>query len=428
MANAQQDHIPTAVGLKQGAEGDEVNRLQTFLTKFGYLDPEGEGVAARDAFGIDTVAAPAQVPAAGTFDDTTEGALRQYQAFHNLAVTGELDEATLNMMQQPRCGFPDIGEFTDTGRRWPSNNLTYGFQNFTADLSNGRIIQAIEQAFALWSAVTPLSFRRISVASSPDIVIRFVTGDHGDGNDFDGPGGVLAHAYFPPVPPNPPTAIQGDAHFDDAETWTVTVPPAAGTFDLVTVAAHEFGHSLGLGHSNVSGSLMFPSYSGPQRALHSDDINGIRSIYGNYSIDHAMWVHGTSIQIEYPDRIASTRRAGFYTSIVGEPNTTNWFHFAIPTPVIVDGDRKVAGPVILRFRTLSTNAVVRDVHIYDGSSRIATHNGVNLTGNQFFTPFGIAHRPAVRWGLGISIGVRFGAGAANQRRMDFISAGCDFQP
>jgi hypothetical protein len=124
----------------------------------------------------------------------------------------------------------------------------------------------------------------------------------------------------------------------------------------------------------------------------------------------------------------SVRRFGFFTRLVGKPNTQNWFHFAIPTPVIVNNDRKVVGPCMLRFQTGGTSAVVRDVHIYDGEVRLVAHDNVNLSGSQPFTRFGVAQAPEVLWGVGISIGVTYGGGTAAQRTIDLISAGCDFQP
>lgn len=40
MSNSQmQDFIPAAAGLQAGTQGEEVERLQAFLGKFGYLNP-----------------------------------------------------------------------------------------------------------------------------------------------------------------------------------------------------------------------------------------------------------------------------------------------------------------------------------------------------------------------------------------------------
>lgn len=53
---------------------------------------------------------------------------------------------------------------------------------------------------------------------------------------------------------------------------------------LFAVAAHEFGHSLGLSHSSVSGSLMFPYYQTMKDdfKLPQDDTVGIQQLYGKY--------------------------------------------------------------------------------------------------------------------------------------------------
>ena len=64
----------------------------------------------------------------------------------------------------------------------------------------------------MWEEVTDLEFKRAS-SGKVHIEVRFEKGEHGDGDPFDGPGGTLAHAYFP--------IYGGDAHFDDSEAWTI---------------------------------------------------------------------------------------------------------------------------------------------------------------------------------------------------------------
>ena len=67
------------------------------------------------------------------------------------------------------------------------------------------------------------------MTAGPDIIIRFVAGDHGDGFPFDGASGVLAHAFSRRCRRTPPTPIQGDTHFDEAETWTSRFRPRRGS-------------------------------------------------------------------------------------------------------------------------------------------------------------------------------------------------------
>ena len=73
--------------------------------------------------------------------------------------------------------------------------------------------------------------------------------------------------------------MSGDAHFDDDETYTTGV---SSGINLDWVAVHEFGHSMGLEHSNVRESIMYPWYKGyiPDIELTYDDIQGIEALYG----------------------------------------------------------------------------------------------------------------------------------------------------
>jgi hypothetical protein len=150
----------------------------------------------------------------------------------------------------------------------------------------------------------------------------------------------------------------------------------------------------------------------------------------NLKLVQAMWTHGHSMQIEYPERLDLERRLGFYIQTRGKPFTGNWFHFAIPTPVIVDGRRLCVGSVMIRFRT-GSGASVHAVHIYDGETKIAAHDGLNLSpqGSFVWPRFDVPTHPPIRWGLGISIGVRFGDSAnlpPNKLLFEISSAGCDF--
>jgi hypothetical protein len=267
------EYVPQAAGLKSGDEGPDVTRLQRYLRTFGYVQAPH-----LTPFGAVTESLAQPPTTFGVFDDNTAQALLRFQEFNGLPSTGVLDAETLDLMQRPRCGFPDVAEFVLQGSKWNKTNLSYAYQNFTPDLTPAQIRSAIADAFGLWAAVTPLSFTEVPLGNSPDIVIRFVGGDHGDGNPFDGPSGVLAHAYYPPPGGG---ALAGDTHFDEAETWSINLP--ATGIDLITVAAHEFGHALGLAHSTIQGALMYAYYGGPHRQLESDDIAGIRALYGSNS-------------------------------------------------------------------------------------------------------------------------------------------------
>uniref|UniRef100_A0A6I8PWC3 Matrix metalloproteinase-9 n=1 Tax=Xenopus tropicalis TaxID=8364 RepID=A0A6I8PWC3_XENTR len=162
---------------------------------------------------------------------TLKNALTLMQQKLGLTRTGVLDTETLEAMRRPRCGFPDIGKFNtfDGDLKWDHNDITYRILSYSPDLDPEVIDDAFARAFKVWSDVTPLTFTRI-YSGEPDINILFGPEDHGDPYPFDGKDGLLAHAY----PPGP--GVQGDAHFDEDEFWTL------GTG---TVVKTRFGNAEG---------------------------------------------------------------------------------------------------------------------------------------------------------------------------------------
>lgn len=58
-------------------------------------------------------------------------------------------------------------------------------------------------------------------------------------------------------------------------------------FNLFTVAAHEFGHALGLAHSTDPTALMYPTYKYQHPYgfhLPKDDVKGIQALYGTITM------------------------------------------------------------------------------------------------------------------------------------------------
>lgn len=177
-------------------------------------------------------------------------------------------------------GTPPPNGFVTDGRAWNCRVISFMFINGTNDIAGDGEREPVRQAFQLWQQQAGLLFREVFNENEADIRISWATFDHGDPCvcAFDGQNGTLAHGFFPP--PNLGD-FAGDIHFDDSEDWTLnTRNNSDQPIDLMTVAAHEIGHALGLNHTTVANSLMNASYTGSRRFLGQDDINGIRSIYG----------------------------------------------------------------------------------------------------------------------------------------------------
>ncbi|KAI3504254.1 hypothetical protein L1887_32801 [Cichorium endivia] len=196
-----------------------VRDLKLYLARFGYLNYQ------KDPNVTDLEE--------DHFDEELEAALKSYQVYYHLNATGTLDGPTVSKMVMPRCGFPDKETHHHT------NNSLHTVSHYR--FFPGR---------PKWPKVQ--------------------RGSHGDGNPFDGPGGVLAHAFAP---------TDGRLHYDADDRWAVGA--VRNAYDVETLALHEIGHLLGLGHSQFQNAIMWPTFrSGVTKGLNSDDIRGLRALYG----------------------------------------------------------------------------------------------------------------------------------------------------
>ena len=257
--------------IPESAKETDVYLLQALLSRYGHLT---------EPF------------TPGKFDDATRRGVMQFQSFYRLAPQddGICDEATINLLNQPRCGVSDrapvfrsaigrLAPYRTVGAKWSTNTLRFRFMNSTPDLGMDRQHAIIREAFSRWAGVCALTFNEVLLAETSELSVGFHRGSHGDSDPFDDAGGpdgnTLAHAYFPPPAGD---RWAGSLHFDEYEQWK-DAPGGTGT-RLYNVALHEIGHLLGLAHSPDTNAIMYAYYAEDRNDLRADDIAGAQSLYG----------------------------------------------------------------------------------------------------------------------------------------------------
>ena len=164
-------------------------------------------------------------------------------------------------------------------------------------VSAADLASALDRAFAEWQAVesAAVTFERAgftgAVPFEPEgmSVIGF-----DDRPDLERTLGATTYTYDTRTG----EIVEADIFFNTAFAWSVTPGGETGRFDLESIAVHEIGHFVGLGHSAIgetemrpgggrrvigAGAVLFPIAFSPGnidgRALQADDIAGVSDIY-----------------------------------------------------------------------------------------------------------------------------------------------------
>ena len=216
----------------------------------------------------------------------------------------------------------------------PSNFVSTMNQKFGANNWEA----SIEDALAQWENVANVNFSQVSDDGAP-----FDSGNIQQGSSEFGDiriGGysqssnVLAFTMLPPAANG--GSDSGDIFFNTNEPWHI-----GSNYDLETVALHEVGHALGMGHSTSVSAVMYPYYGGVDQQLSSDDIAGVQSIWGPrqedpfvQNTDNLTWTNAANVtgfmntssdQVYLPGLDVASSAESYWFKVTTPSNASNTF-------------------------------------------------------------------------------------------------------
>jgi hypothetical protein len=173
----------------------------------------------------------------------------------------------------------DIGAYATTGAIWQVRPVPYAINTTNLDLPESAVEPAVRLGADAWAAQSSASVAMEYIGRSAQ------TSTGNDGLNLvvfrnASSGSAIATTYWWS---SGGRIIDADIVFWDAAfRFFSGSSGCSGGFYIEDIAAHEFGHALGLGHSTIGGATMFPSVSScnaGNRTLDADDIAGVRFLY-----------------------------------------------------------------------------------------------------------------------------------------------------
>ena len=214
-----------------------------------------------------------------------------------------------------------MASYAFLGPVWRPGPITWSFADFTypADqaqssfsdpLSLTPLAEAVmAQAIQEWAGASGLTFQQVADTPDPNAAadIRIGFGKFGTTTREIGETDYSKGTYF-----RPDTIIRME---DPTEYPLVSVGGALvygdGVATFQQVALHEFGHALGLDHSSVPSAIMYPVSTTLNQTLSTSDIQGIRALYPQPSVQlHGLHTDYVIAQVSGGQAYIQDTRAG----------------------------------------------------------------------------------------------------------------------
>jgi len=243
---------------------------------------------------------------------------------------------------------------------------------------------AFLKAAQAWAQQTNLNFTLIGDDGTGLGAGDYQQGDPNEGDiriggyDFFaamGDPNTLAYANMPPPINN--YSIAGDITFNTYQIWNIN----GFDYDVQTVAMHEIGHALGLGHSTLGSSVMFPYYNGLKTGISSDDIAGIRSIYSlglarSPDAYDAVASNGTTATATNINSLIVPTSLTAQTARLDVTTTSDLDYFKVTVPAGTNGSMTVS------VQSAGLSLLAPNLRVYNSAgTQLTTLSGTGYTGS-----------------------------------------------
>lgn len=157
---------------------------------------------------------------------------------------------------------------------WSFAQTTGSFFSFDRPFSEAEYQALVREAFDAWEDVLNIDFVEVSDASTVELRVGW--------DAIDGAFGTVGTAQYSGSRTTDPvfSITQAEIRFDTAETWNLNKTSGGQDTNFYTVALHEIGHVLGLGHATNRETVMFATQQADIIELQAGDITGGQIIYG----------------------------------------------------------------------------------------------------------------------------------------------------